>query len=80
MDIFISFLITMSVILVFLCGVITGVILADENSKEKRKARMRKTEAYKLGVEETKEFYYKDNPQSHLKGGDESGGEESDTD
>lgn len=41
---------------------------------------MRKTEAYKLGVEETKEFYYKDNPQSHLKGGDESGGEESDTD
>lgn len=53
-------------LIVFLIGIYIGVAVAMEQDEKKKKERWRKTEAYKLGLEEEKEATQKSSTTSSL--------------
>lgn len=55
MSVGVCLLITMGIILIFLLGIVSGIILVDQNDEEKQKERLRNTKAYKLGQKEAKQ-------------------------
>lgn len=55
MSVGVGLLITMGIILIFLLGIVSGIILVDQNDEEKQKERLRNTKAYKLGQKEAKQ-------------------------
>lgn len=55
MSIGVGLLITMGIILIFLFGIVSGIVITDQNDEEKQKERLRNTRAYKLGQEEAKQ-------------------------
>lgn len=55
MSVGVGLLITMGIILIFLLGIVSGIVITDQNDEEKQKERLRNTRAYKLGQEEAKQ-------------------------
>ena len=55
MSVGVGLLITMGIILIFLLGIVSGIIITDQNDEEKQKERLRNTKAYKLGQKEAKQ-------------------------
>ena len=55
MSVGVGLLITMGIILIFLHGIVSGIIITDQNDEEKQKERLRNTKAYKLGQKEAKQ-------------------------
>lgn len=55
MSVGVGLLITMGIILIFLLGIVSGIVITDQNDEEKQKDRLRNTRAYKLGQEEAKQ-------------------------
>lgn len=55
MSVGVGLLITMGIILIFLLGIVSGIVITDQNDEEKQKERLRNTRAYKLGQKEAKQ-------------------------